>query len=190
MEFVGVWTTSYTTQVVQVRLLLRVAQCTCTSVMPEPGWGATAPPIFGRSVNPIPTMGGRFCPPFTRGTPNVFHLPASLHMYSVSHLYYPVYIMERKMQYCWDNNYRTPCTYRRGLSWTMESFGYLVLIWSCWPQISANPTYRLINIFMICTYCTSVARSECHYILLKIQRNSLIIDKVWLQNTITLQIIS
>ena len=40
--------------------------------------GTLAPPIFGRPVNPIPTMGGRFCPPFTSGTPNVFHLPASL----------------------------------------------------------------------------------------------------------------
>ena len=40
--------------------------------------GATGPPIFGRPVNPIPIMGGRFCPPFTSGTPNVFHLPASL----------------------------------------------------------------------------------------------------------------
>ena len=51
-----------------------------TSVVPEPGGpgGPLAPPIFGSSVNPIPTMGGRFCPPFTSGTPNVFHLPASL----------------------------------------------------------------------------------------------------------------
>ena len=39
---------------------------------------AYAFPDFGRSVNPIPTMGGRLCPPFTCGTPNVFHLPASL----------------------------------------------------------------------------------------------------------------
>ena len=50
------------------------------AVVPEPGGpgGPLAPPIFGRPVNPIPTMGGRFCPPFTSGTPNVFHLPASL----------------------------------------------------------------------------------------------------------------
>ena len=49
-------------------------------MVPEPGGpgGPLAPPIFGRPVNPIPTMGGRFCPPFTSGTPNVFHLPASL----------------------------------------------------------------------------------------------------------------
>ena len=41
--------------------------------------GATAPPpIFGRSFFPIPTMGGKFCPPFTSGTSNVFHLPAPL----------------------------------------------------------------------------------------------------------------
>ena len=31
--------------------------------------GATGPPIFGKSVNPIPTRGGRFCPPFTTDTP-------------------------------------------------------------------------------------------------------------------------
>ena len=46
------------------------------SVMPE-----LAPPpqyIFGRSVNPIPTGEGRLSPPITTGTPNVFHLPASL----------------------------------------------------------------------------------------------------------------
>ena len=36
------------------------------------------PQIFGRSVNPTPTRGFRFCPPFTTGTPNFFHLPASL----------------------------------------------------------------------------------------------------------------
>ena len=40
--------------------------------------GAMAPPIFGRSVNPIPTGEGRLSPPINTGTPNVFHLPASL----------------------------------------------------------------------------------------------------------------
>ena len=40
--------------------------------------GATAPPIFGRSVNPIWTGEGRLSPPVTTGPPNVFHLPASL----------------------------------------------------------------------------------------------------------------
>ena len=52
-------------------------QCT----MPEPGGGrgSTGPlPIFGRSVNPIPTGEGRLSPPITTSTPNVFHLPASL----------------------------------------------------------------------------------------------------------------
>ena len=42
--------------------------------------GPLAPPIFGRSVNPIPTGEGRLSPPITPGTPNVFHLPASLHL--------------------------------------------------------------------------------------------------------------
>ena len=43
--------------------------------------GATAPhpQIFGRSVNHIPTMGGRVCPPFITDTPRFFHLPASLY---------------------------------------------------------------------------------------------------------------
>ena len=52
------------------------------AVMPEPGGpgGALAPPIFGRSANPIPTGKGRLSPPITTGTPNVFHLPASLKM--------------------------------------------------------------------------------------------------------------
>jgi hypothetical protein len=51
-----------------------------SAVMPEPGGpgGPLAPPIFGRSVNPIPTGEGRLSPPITTGTPNVFHLPASL----------------------------------------------------------------------------------------------------------------
>ena len=48
--------------------------------------GATGPPIFGRSVNPIPTGGGqimptvvgRLCPPLPLAPPKVFHLPASL----------------------------------------------------------------------------------------------------------------
>ena len=40
--------------------------------------GGHWPPIFGTSVNPIPTGEGRLSPPITTGTPNVFHLPASL----------------------------------------------------------------------------------------------------------------
>ena len=50
------------------------------AVMPEPGGpgGPLAPPIFGRSVNPIPTREGRLSPPITTGTPIVFHLRASL----------------------------------------------------------------------------------------------------------------
>ena len=31
-----------------------------------------------KKVNPIPTVEGRFCPPFSSGTSNIFHLPASL----------------------------------------------------------------------------------------------------------------
>ena len=52
----------------------------CNSVMPEPGepGGPQDPPIFGRLVNPIPTGEGRLFPPITTGTPNVFHLPASV----------------------------------------------------------------------------------------------------------------
>ena len=48
------------------------------TLMPElegPG-GPLAPPIFGRSVNPIPTRKGRLSPPITTGTPNVYHLTA------------------------------------------------------------------------------------------------------------------
>ena len=40
--------------------------------------GPMDPPIVGRSVNPIPTGEGRLSPPITTGTPNVFHLLASL----------------------------------------------------------------------------------------------------------------
>ena len=46
------------------------------SGMPEPHRGGS----FGRSVNSIPTKGGRFCPPFTTGTPKFFNLPASLYI--------------------------------------------------------------------------------------------------------------
>ena len=61
-------------------LLLAKVPYPYEAVVPEQGGpgGPLAPPIFGRPVNPIPTMGGRFCPPFTGGTPNVFHLPAPL----------------------------------------------------------------------------------------------------------------
>ena len=48
--------------------------------MPEL-WGLGGPlalPIFGRSVNPSPAGEGRLSPPITTGTPNVFHLQASL----------------------------------------------------------------------------------------------------------------
>ena len=40
--------------------------------------GATGPPIFGRSVNPIQTGGGQIMPTITTGPPKVFHLPAAL----------------------------------------------------------------------------------------------------------------
>ena len=43
-----------------------------------PGGPLAPPPIFFRSVNPITTGEGRLSPPITTGTPNVFHLPASL----------------------------------------------------------------------------------------------------------------
>ena len=45
---------------------------------PGAGTPLPPPPIFGRSVNPIPTGEGRISPPINTGTPNVFHLPASL----------------------------------------------------------------------------------------------------------------
>ena len=49
--------------------------------MPELGGGRGAtglPPIFDRSVNPIPTGEGTLSPTITTGPPSVFHLPASL----------------------------------------------------------------------------------------------------------------
>jgi len=50
-------------------------------VVPEtggPGGPLAPPPIFGKSVNPIPSREGRLSPSITTGTPNVFHLPAPL----------------------------------------------------------------------------------------------------------------
>ena len=62
-----------------------------TAVMPEPGGpgGPLAPPIFGRSVNPIQTRKGRLSPPITTGTPKVFHLPAALNYYICTGIYRP-----------------------------------------------------------------------------------------------------
>ena len=52
------------------------------AVVPEPRGpgGPLAPPIFGRSVNPIPTGGGQIIPTTYYWPPKVFHLPASLHV--------------------------------------------------------------------------------------------------------------
>ena len=47
-------------------------------VVPGGAVDAMAFPDFGRSFNAISTIGGRFWPPFTSGTPNVYHLPASI----------------------------------------------------------------------------------------------------------------
>ena len=47
-----------------------------SAVVPE--LGGSAPPIFGRSVNPIQTGGGQIMPTITTGPPKVFHLPAPL----------------------------------------------------------------------------------------------------------------
>ena len=51
------------------------------AVMLEPGrpGGPLASPIFGGSVNPIPTGEDRLSPPITTGPSKVFHLPASLY---------------------------------------------------------------------------------------------------------------
>ena len=51
--------------------------------MPKPGGGGAGgpggpAPIFGRSVNPIPTGGGHIIPTYYYWPPNFFHLPASL----------------------------------------------------------------------------------------------------------------
>ena len=47
--------------------------------MPELRGPGPSVPTFGRSVNPIPTGEDRLSTPITTGTPNVFHLPASLY---------------------------------------------------------------------------------------------------------------
>ena len=58
----------------------------CRPVVPGGAGGAMAPPIFGRSVNPISTKGGRLCPPNNTGTPGFSDLPTALQgMYYVSH---------------------------------------------------------------------------------------------------------
>ena len=50
--------------------------------MPEPGGpgGPLAPPIFGRSVNPIPTGEGRLSLTITTGTPQCFS-PSGITVY-------------------------------------------------------------------------------------------------------------
>ena len=48
-------------------------------VVPGGAGGAMTPPDFGRSVNPISTKGGRFCPPNNTGTPGFSDLPTALH---------------------------------------------------------------------------------------------------------------
>ena len=51
------------------------------------GPGGPLAPIFGRSLNPIPTRGGQINPTYT-GTPNIFHLPVSLYsMLPPNHTY-------------------------------------------------------------------------------------------------------
>jgi hypothetical protein len=47
-------------------------------VVPGGAGGAMAPPIFGRSVNPISTKGGRLCLPNNTGTPEFSDLPTAL----------------------------------------------------------------------------------------------------------------
>ena len=69
------------------------------TVMPEPGGpgGPLAPPIFGRSVNPIWTGEGRLSPPITTGPLNVFHLPASLIKWRVPFKAQPCMSISRKI---------------------------------------------------------------------------------------------
>ena len=83
--------------------------------MPEPG-GPLAPPIFGRSVNPIRTGEGRLSPPITTGPLNVFHLPASLN--------YKVEIREIRVKIpTWGRGYQKwPKKFRR-LLWTAPYHG-------------------------------------------------------------------
>ena len=59
-------------------MVFEIESRTLGTVMPEPGGpgGPLAPPIFGRSVNPIQTEEGRLSPPITTGNPKLF-CPAS-----------------------------------------------------------------------------------------------------------------
>ena len=73
-------------QVVSLELLIEMSRFLISRFFNTYQWcrnrggqgGHWPPPIFGRSVNPIPTGEGRLSPPITSGTPNVFHLPAPL----------------------------------------------------------------------------------------------------------------
>ena len=61
--------------------------------------GPLAPPIFGRSVNPISTREGILSPTIATGPPNIFHLPASLYLIvTYSDFQYPDFTWERQTQ--------------------------------------------------------------------------------------------
>ena len=50
----------------------------CRAVVSGDAGGALAPLKFGSYVNPIPTRGGRLCPPNKTGTPGNSDLPTAL----------------------------------------------------------------------------------------------------------------
>ena len=49
--------------IAEFMVICRLIRTHCRAVVSGGARGALAPPEFGSSVNPIPTRGGRLCPP-------------------------------------------------------------------------------------------------------------------------------
>ena len=106
--------------------------------------GGTGPPnaMSGRSVNPIPTRECRLSPPITTGTPNVFHLPASLHV---------VYRYEYQLtiKFCLDFHHvlklpRLPYLFQRLVENEQKDSEYYLL---CWITIKEYTYYKVFSIW-------------------------------------------
>ena len=65
--------------------------------MPDPGSQGDPPPIFGRSVNPIPIWGGYIIPTYYYCPPIFSHLPTSLRYVTLKNLVQNIIISNYKV---------------------------------------------------------------------------------------------
>ena len=83
--------------------------------------GPLALPIFGRSVNPIPTGVGQIMPTITTGPPKVFHLPAPLQAIIKRRIFKKTFLWPKFNSNSIQNS-NSPTFFKKVKKWKTKSF--------------------------------------------------------------------